>query len=346
MSSINENYNTDESTQRKEFDTGIEFADEYLNKSSGTEIKESSAEIYESSLRKYGRYLSRNDLEVLEISLDEFKEFLRFQVRQRLAQSTINIDLVASTNLYKFVRIETEFVAEIDLFGLNDINISNWNTRELPEPEPLTKDELKKLVAGTENRRDRLAIILAGETGARNESLRSIKLHHVDLELNSIELQNTKTGGTYDVPISDQVGLELERWIKIERDNYTNSNNSKYLFPSPSGEKFSSSWFHQTVGDAAKAAGIQEVIAEREPSMAEKNMGFESMRKRWRVSPHTLRRTFSDLLKKAELDTEARRDALDHQNTEVTEEYYTFDNSGYTDMIRRLFHNSDYSFHD
>jgi integrase len=91
------------------------------------------------------------------------------------------------------------------------------------------------------------------------------------------------------------------------------------------------------VKSAAKSAGIQEVVAEREPTEAEiERKGASDSIKFCRVTVHTLRHTFSHLLEEAGLPTEARQAALDHENIDTTKEHYSYDQSDYEKLIREM----------
>ena len=155
-----------------------------------------------------------------------------------------------------------------------------------------------------------------------------------------IQVPNTKTGGHYPVPISDQMAMSLERWIKIGRKSIVSDPGNTYLFPSKEGGKLDyGGSLTAIVHEAAEKAGLQEVVAQREPTEAEKRNGVKKdMIEYHRVTPHLLRHTFSLLLEQAGLNTEARRDALDHQSIETTKKYYTHTKSDYERLIRELLH--------
>jgi integrase len=123
------------------------------------------------------------------------------------------------------------------LYALKNIDINNWNTPEIPDPEPPTKDELKCLIEAANGRRNRLMIVFAAETGTRNESLRSVQIGHIDFEQSLVEIKDTKHGGAYPIPLSDELALRLKRWVKVERERYMHSSDHDYLFPSRTGEK-------------------------------------------------------------------------------------------------------------
>jgi len=331
------------SGKKYSFDTGIEAANEYLDTVAGSEITISSADTYESSLRQYGHYLNKEGISPLEVSISDIMDHLRARVEQNLSENTISKEITSIKNMYWFHRLEGETQPELDLFLLDDINSSDFNTPTRPDQEPLSISELDQLCVATDCFRDKLIIVLGGEVGARNEALREMKLYEINLESNIVDVKNTKSGGSVDIPISDELALQLERWMRVEREAYS-STNSDYLFPGRRDNKLKSSrslW--RIVHDAANKAGIQRVVREREFSEAEKRVHNREVgvRCQYRVSPHTLRHTFAHLLEKAGLSSKARRDALDHNNLSTTEEHYSFSESEYEDQIRDLFHDDD-----
>lgn len=333
--------------EKSEFQTGDPVANEYLETVAGADIQESSAKRYEASLRSYIRYLKAHEISLLEAGAKDVKNFLRETSRNNLSESTIATRLVAIWNVYKYIRVESTSKAEIDMIALDGMSKSDVTGSETVEKEPLSKVELRKLCDAMDSRRNRLMVLLASEIGARNGSLRALKISDVDLdgEKPGVKVTNEKSGGKYQIPISNQMALELERWIRVERTPDPEKPDNEYLFPSTQGGKIERNGsFTNAVRCAAEKAGIQEVVRERKPTKAERQAGCDKDMIKWhRVTPHLLRHTFSLLLKEAGLDTEARRDALDHENIETTKDHYTHSESDYEKLIRELFHqeNSD-----
>ncbi|WP_434531169.1 tyrosine-type recombinase/integrase [Haloarcula sp. NS06] len=331
------------SEKNHSFDTGMEVADEYLNTIVDSNVEVSTAKSYETNLRQYGRYLDREGLSPYQVTIMEIKDHLGARAEQNLSKKTISNDLTSIKNLYEFLRLKEETQPELDLFLLDNISASDFNTPTLPDQEPLLITELEKLCEATNCFRDKLLVVVGGEVGARNEALRLMKLSEIDLQSNMIDVKNTKSGGSVNIPISDELAMQLERWIRVERKAYS-SKNSGYLFPSRTDKKLNSNkslW--DIIHDASNKAGIQRVVSEREFSKAEKrhHNTENGVRRQYRVSPHTLRHTFAHLLEEAGLSSKARRDALDHDNLSTTEEHYSFSESEYEEQIRDLFHDND-----
>ncbi|WP_136717722.1 tyrosine-type recombinase/integrase [Halorientalis salina] len=338
-----QNRSSNSSSCTSVFETGAPIANEFLETVSGAEIRESSARTYESRLRAYTRYLSRQDLVVLKAQVGDVKGFFRELAQQNIATTTLKSRQTAITKLYKYIRNASGCEAKIDLFLLQDIDANGFQTKNRAQKRPLDDEELTKLFDAMQSRRDQLIVLVASETGARNSDLRNIKINDVRFDNNIIEVPNKKSDRTYSIPISDELALELERWIKIERVSGAKYSDSIYLFPSEQSEKLmANKSLSRIIERAADRAGIQEVVGEREPTQAERDKGVKKDKiQQHRVTPHLLRHTFSHLLKQAGLDSDARSAALDHNNIKTTKEYYTYNESEYKDIMRRLFHGTN-----
>jgi integrase len=180
-------------------------------------------------------------------------------------------------------------------------------------------------------------VLMAVETGGRATSVRQLKREQVDLDNDIIQLENTKSGGFYPVPITAKLGLELDRWFGGEREKYSVLPDSEYVFPSQKSAYLKSNGsLYVAIHKAAHDAGIQEVVRERPLTEAEKNSkGVQSgTYKWWKVDIHVLRTTYSDMLQKAGLSDNERCAALDHDNVETTRKYYTRQNTDHIGIIR------------
>ena len=321
-----------------QFQTGSSIADKYLERRCGAEIKKSTAEKYECCLIQYVKFVEESDTQLLEMKTRDIKEFFRETARNNLSRSMLKSRMVSVSGLYEAIHTEMEHTPEVDIIALNKISLSDFNTRNIIERRPLSEPELEKLCNGLEDDRDRLMILLASEIGVRNESLRLIKIGDVDLDEDIVYALNTKSGGQYRMPISNQMALNLERWLEVEREAYDENPSNPYLFPSRRGGNLKyNTTLWKIVHNAAEKAGIQEVVDRRKPTKAERRVGVKKdMIEYYRITPHLLRHTFSHLLDQAGLNTKQRRDALDHANESTTEKHYTYSKTEYEDLIRRL----------
>jgi integrase/recombinase XerD len=295
--------------------------DECLSQVSKGDISEETAKVYQTRLRQLSRYLDGRS--TLDLDIGDVQSFLNELAELGLSGSTISTAKSAIRKLYVYIHMHADKEAELRVGLLKELNTY---TDSIPDREPLTPEEFDRLLEAAKDRRNRLMILIGGETGARNESLRVIKTEDVDLENNKIELRNTKTGGTYVAPISGEVALAVQRWLGKGHDSYCAGSASEFLFPKKSGGKLEhNEQFCEIVNQVAKRADMQEVIYEREVTPAERRNGVNAEKVQYnKITPHTLRRTFSFRLELAGLDIEERSAALDHMDISTTQQYYTF----------------------
>jgi integrase len=203
-----------------------------------------------------------------------------------------------------------------------NIDSSNYSTDAKYEREPLQNEEIKQLMAALDDLRDKLMVLTSIETGPRAKATTLIKLPDVNLEKKQIKLKNTKSGGTYIMPLTNELAALLEHWIQNVRTSYIINEDNPYLFPSRNNGRITQKGYNKFVYTAAKEAGIQEKIAEipitgKQREVMNKDKDY---RIKWKVDIHSLRHTFSRLLKNNEVSKEARIYALDHSR-DVTDGY-------------------------
>lgn len=327
----------------KPYWTGDTLVDEAFEEIDGSVISRSSGETYLSNIRKLVRHLHDVDEDILTTEVGNIIGLCRKMAHQDLSKTMFERQIAITNHVYDYIELETDYETNMNYPALQNISARDFQTPDPVEVEPLSISELHKLASSFDSFRNRLFFLVGCVTGARNESLRIIKLEDVNLDDNEIKLENTKYNGTYTIPISNQMALELERWINVIREPCVDESDNPYLFPSTkSGKIEHKNSLNRIIKEAAEEAGIQEVVKEREPTPAERRNGVECDEIEYhRVTVHLLRHTFSYLLEEAGLNTEARRDALDHDSIRTTEKYYSYDRSDYETLIREMVHGED-----
>jgi len=291
---------------------------EYLCK----EVSTGSARSYNSSLRFFIKNIHQQGICIDSVKFTDVRDHFETREKQGLAKSTIISDKSAITGVISRFEAEYKKFSEVSWKISNNIDPSNYSTGTKFERSPLKNEEIKKLMAGLDDFRNKLMVITSIETGPRATATILIKVSDVNLEKNEIELKNTKTGGTYVIPLTDNLAVLLDHWIQNIRSSYITEDGNPYLFPSRGGGKMSINTYNKIVHTAAKEAEIQEEIGKIKITGRQKEIwnSQKDYRSKWKVDVHTLRHTFSRLLKDNNVSKEARRYALDHSG-DVTDGY-------------------------
>jgi len=335
---------SEQDDNRDEIDVNLktksESATRYLRSSCGSVFTESTAITYCSFLRGYIRFLHNRSLSIFTAENKDVISYMKLRSQNGRREKTIKGDKTAITGLYKWIRLQTDRDAQVDFLAIKSINTSRFLTPPAIQREALNPDELNALYNEFKRLRDRLMATVGAETGPRSIDLRSIRIDDVDFSGQEIMLSDQKTGGSNSIPISDVLATELKHWLDVYRPTYNGSENHDYLFASSSGGQLSAGYLLTIIQDAAERAGIQEVIAETEITKREREArGVTSDVRQWkRVNVHVLRHTFNRILEDAGLSLKLRRDALNHDQSETTEKYYSSDSTEYKDLIREFLH--------
>lgn len=315
----------------------------YLREDIESKIAISTGRDYATQLKYFVRFLHKNNKSVINAEFKEVDRFFKDLAARGLTESTLSGYRTAIANLLKYIRLFQNIEPNVKWDMIHEgIKPSEYQTSEGFDREPLEKEEVKKLYDELEFR-DKLMVQVGVELGPRNADIRRIKLEDVDLDDNMILLHDTKNKDTYESPITSGLSLLLRRWINVERAQIPHSSETNYLFPSHKGGKLTGNSFAKIVREKAWDAGIQEVVdtaplREKQKEILDTD---KDCREFHRVTPHTLRHTFSNLLKDAGLPIKERSKALNHDNTITTEEFYDEDERDYKELMRRLFSGVD-----
>jgi len=286
------------------------------------EVSAGSAPTYNSSLRIFIEEIHQSGVCIDNIQFIHVRDFFEFRKKQKRSKSTITRDKAAINGAISRFEAEYKKFPEVSWKISQNINTKDYSINSGFERDPLTDEEIEKLVVVLDDFRNQLMVLVSMETGPRAEATCLIKVSDVDLEKREIELKNTKIGGEYKLPLTENLSILLEHWIKKVRSSYVFDEANPYLFPSRAGGKLSENAYRKIVHFAAKEAGIQEKMTRIPVTETQKeamNMS-KDYRIKWKVDVHTLRHTFSRLLKSSKVSKEARKYALDH-STDVTDNY-------------------------
>jgi integrase/recombinase XerD len=148
-------------------------------------------------------------------------------------------------------------------------------------------------------------------TGLRNSDIRECTIPNTDLKGGFIYIPDPKGGESYRIPLVDKTRHLLRYWINKKRSGWVDNPDNPYIFPSKRGKYLkSNSSFVRIVHDAAKEAGVNEVIGTTADG-----------RSRYKIKPHTLRHAYVTMLDKSDVPEESQVVAVNHSDSSVTETY-------------------------
>ena len=316
----------------------LQLAKDLLNNQRGISLAEATVDVYSSKIKQYIRHLEIENTTLLKADISDIRSFLRKASRSGYRKPSLNAKFSAIKTVYKFIRHESEEPYNIDWFELTEtIDTNEFICPPAIERESLSDSELDKLKDELE-KRDKLLVLVALETGARNIDVTKIKINDVDLENNSIDLHDTKNNDRYTCKISDSLSMRLKQWIKVGREATYEATDNPYLFPSKKGGRLSTDAFRDIVHSAAEDAGIQEELGRVEISDCHQIIFGQIDRTFYKVTPHAFRHTLSvKLQKELGLDAEERASILNQDSVETNINYYSENPDIYEEAVSELF---------
>lgn len=133
--------------------------------------------------------------------------------------------------------------------------------------EPLTDDELRRMLKACEppkgstpleamrHRRDEAILRLMLETGMRAGEVVALDLSDVDLAAGVAIVRRGKGGKGRSVPFGPQTAKAVDRYLRVRR--YHRLASTPTLWLGDRGKLFSYDALHKTLGERARAAGIE-----------------------------------------------------------------------------------------
>lgn len=318
-----------------------DYAQEYLRRSAGTKLAPRTVQTYDSQLTEYVTYLHDQEASVLSGEFADVIEFAEDCVHRGNRQSTIESKLSTVGELYRYIRLRTDAADELclDPLRFRDIDVSQYNVPETIEREALSREEIRRLFDAFDSYRNRLLAVVGIETGLRNSDLRGLRIEDIEFEKLEIHVPEPKNSRPYDVPISEDIGFELDFWQRHHRGGYSSAAASPFVFPSRQGEKLKRNGsLNKIVREAAERAGIQDVIGQSRVTPAQqKALGTKKEYREWhRVTPHTLRHSCITLLKDSGVELSYRQLIANHTKPETTLGY-THGRNDVFDAVRSRF---------
>lgn len=168
---------------------------------------------------QYKRHLN-NFLEFIEdFSISEIRPFhLDHWIKQQknIKNITKKIYLVSVSSFFKHITINGYIMGNGNPALAALANIKDTKPKQY---EPLSIDDIKKIIKNTISPRDRAIILMLFKTGCRISEIANLVLSDVDLEKNIIYIRNRKHHGKNDeptqIPIDAELKIILQNWLRF-----------------------------------------------------------------------------------------------------------------------------------
>ena len=247
---------------------------------------------YENDLRQYCSYLERIDLEYVDVSVNDAREYVRYLMGKYKERSMLR-KLSALRMFYDYLMRKEE----MDFNPFQDISLKR-NEKRLPSV--LTEDEVARLLAlkGEDflSLRDHILFLFIYSTGARISEALSVNISDIEWRERRIKIKG-KGGKTRFLFLNRNVVPELNDYIE-KRRIYLEGVSEEALFIGKNKERLSFSSAHLIFNNA------------RENLSLDKNL-----------TPHTLRHSFATHMMDRGADIRFIQELLGHESISTTQIY-------------------------
>ncbi len=218
--------------------------------------------------------------DIITLSEQEIRAYLQHLIQQNKSNSYINQAINSIKFYYEVV------------MGMPNRFYSIERPRKQQKlPRVLSKEEIRTMIANTNNIKHRCIVSLLYSAGLRRSELLNLKIEDIDSKGMLIFIRNAKNN-------RDRYSLLSKTVLKELRIYYSQWRPREYLFESPDGKKYSGKSVGAIVSKAATKANIKR-----------------------RVTPHILRHSFATHLLESGTDLRYIQTLLGHSSTKTTEIY-------------------------
>ncbi|MCD6413152.1 MAG: tyrosine recombinase [Elusimicrobia bacterium] len=249
-------------------------------------------------------FLDRVQKKVSEIESRDVKDFLR-QVRIQSTARTLARKICALKSFY-------EFLIEDGIVSRNPVSTIRTPRLEKNLPEVLSTDEVERIisVAGKMRSaaRNRAIVETLYGAGLRISELTNLKVKDANLNVGFLRIQG-KRGRERIVPVGRPAREAISKYLAGRRPG-----ENDFLFPNPSGGRFSRMGVWKIVKRLCHAAGIER-----------------------KITPHTFRHSFATHLLQNGADLRSIQELLGHIQIATTQ-IYTHLSQKRLKQIHKRFH--------
>jgi len=267
------------------------------------------------------RFRDWYDGDLADVNGDDILNFIMELSDEGYASTTISTYRWALSRFYRRMaardRVEVNPYEQIEW---QDISVATADsTRKKRESDDnerihdLSAEEVRSLANNVPDPkiRNELLIRMLAQTGMRAHEIANLPLENVDRDNRIIEVIDEKTDDKRKVAYQPSLSFLLTEWIDGGyRDVFGTANDSPYLFVSRKSPKMDSNLVNDVVVQAAKNAGIQEILY----TDARGN-------NRYKITAHQLRHTMAVQALKEGINIRYLQELLGHDKLETTEVY-------------------------
>lgn len=220
--------------------------------------------------------------------------------------SAAHVQDYLSTHLYKkgySASTMRQFTAAIKLYAklmeIDNIHIDaiKYPRKSKPLPKVLSHDEIKQLIAETNNLKHKAIVSTLYSTGMRRSEILNLRINHINGNRNTIHIINSKGNKDRIIPLSSFLK-------KLLREYYIQYRPKDYLFEGTNGAAYSASSINQILKKVAFRAKI-----------------------RISVSAHILRHSYATHLLENGTNLRYIQELLGHKSSRTTEIYTKVSNT-------------------
>lgn len=273
----------------------------YLRVEKGLARNTTSA--YERDLNRFLNYLSQSDLDIANLTIGNFEEYLA-SLRGKgggsiLSESSISRAVVAIRNFYTFASREEKFLNPVKELAPPKIPKRLPKALSISQIEALVGEAYREAEPIT--LRDCALIEMLYATGGRISEILSLSLQDISKvgESDTLAIRLKGKGGKERVvPVGSFAQHSLDQYLVRVRPSLLRERNNSYIFLNARGTQLSRQSAWSLISQAADRAGIRES-----------------------VTPHSLRHSFATHLLDGGADIRVVQELLGHSSVTTTQIY-------------------------
>lgn len=290
--------------------------EEFIEILEGTGKSEGTIKHYATGLEQFSDWIETEGLTIDEVTPRDVQRYLSaLKSEHGYAPKTVRLRFTAISQFYKdLTNNGADFDDPTDPVKVADYAPKTTKKEEITKQKHvwLTEDELKQIVENVPapTLRNRLVVLFQYYTALRRQEVVNVKIDDLDRENRRVKVRG-KGGKNNTAHWQPKLDGLLTAWLDGGyRDASPYARESEYVFVTESTPQMSASRVSYIIVEAAKNAGLQEVLYIDADG-----------RKRYKYTSHTLRHSFAMHWLQNGGSIEALSKVLAHNSVTTTEIY-------------------------